>query len=89
MCDPDFASVVGVGGSKIDIASFCGKKIGGTDYSVCDKSRDGGVSLEDRIRPSKVGLGGGNETSKGGVGRKSGGLGEEYNDPDVGKLRRS
>ena len=85
LCDLHF---VGVGGTKINSASFCGEKIGGKHVRFC-KSRTGGVSLDDKTGLDGVGLGGGNGTSKVGAGRSGGGLGEEYDDQEVGKVRRS
>ena len=55
---------------------------------VFGKSRTGGVSLEDKTKLDVVGLGGGNGTSKVGAGRKGGGSREEYEDQDIGKVRR-
>ena len=70
----------------INCFRLCGEKIGGKHVSFC-KSRIGGVSLEDKTGLDVVGLSGGNGT-KVRAGRKGGGSGEEYDDPDVGKARR-
>ena len=68
-------------------ASFRGEKIGGTHFSFC-KSMIGKASFEYTTGLDGVGLGGGNWTSKLGAGRKGCGLGEEYDDQEVGKVRR-
>ena len=60
-CNHNF---VDAGGPNIDGASFCGEKIRGKHVRFCDDRRDGGVNLEDTMRPDGVGLGGGNGTSK-------------------------
>ena len=54
---------------------------------MCDRSRDGGVSLKDKVGLDGVGLGGGHGTSNIGAGLKGGGSGEEYDDQDVEKVR--